>query len=116
MTSANRQVPGRPVGPVHVLDDQHHRTGFGQVLQQDENLLEQPRPRLARVIWSSGFAELRQQPGQLSGRASRQQLSHPGGAKSTHELAEHRGERSEGQAIGAELQAAAHQHPCTGTA
>ena len=110
-----QQVSGRPVGPVQVLDDQHHRAGFGQALQQDEHLLEQPRPRPARGIRSSGLTELRQQPCQLSGRAARQQLSHPGGAEIAYELAKHRGEGGERQAVGAKLQAAAYQHPhaCT---
>ena len=110
-----QQVPARPVGPVHVLDDQHHRTGVGQVLQQHEHLLEQPRPRFARVIRPGGLTELRQQPGQLPGRAAGQQPGHPGGAEVAHELAKHRGERGERQAVRAKLQAAADQHPHTRT-
>ena len=108
-----QQVRGRTVRPVQVLDEQDHRAGFGQALQQDEHLLEQPRPRLAGVICPGRLAELRQQPGQLPGRAARQQLSDRGGAEVTHEPAEHRGKRGERQAVRAKLQAAAGQHPRT---
>ena len=76
-----QQVPGGPVGPVRVLDDQDHRAGFGQLLQQDEHLLEQPRPRLARVP-ARRLAELRQQPGQLPGAAAGQQLGDPSAPRS----------------------------------
>ncbi len=86
---------------------------LGQVLQQDEHLLEQPGPRFARVVRPGGLAEFWQQPGQLSGGTAGQQLGHPGGAEVTHELAQHGGERSERQAIRAELEAAAQQHPRT---
>ena len=48
--------------------------------------------------------------------AAGQQPGHPGGAKVTHEPAEHGGERRERQAVRAELQAAAQQHPRTRTA
>jgi hypothetical protein len=44
-----QQVPGGPVGPLHVLDDQDHGIAFGQALQDQEHLLEQPGPRLARL-------------------------------------------------------------------
>ena len=88
-----------------------HRAGFDQALQQQEHLLEQPRPRFASIGRYSGLAEFRQQPGQFPSRAAGQQLRHAGGAKVTHELAKHGGERGERQAVGTELQAAAHQHP-----
>jgi hypothetical protein len=101
---------------VHVLDDQHHRAGLGQALQQDEQLLEQPGPRFARVLRPGGLTELRQQPGQLPGRAARQQLGHPSSAQIPDEFAEHRGERDERQAISAKLQATTHQHPHARTA
>jgi hypothetical protein len=96
---------------VHVLDDQYHGTGLSQTLQQDERLLEQPRPRFAGIVRAGGLAELRQQPGQLPGRAARQQLGHPGHAQIPDEIPEHRGERGECQAVGAKLQATPHQHP-----
>jgi hypothetical protein len=114
VTNQERQkVRGRTIRPVQVLDEQDHRAGFGQALQQDEHLLEQPRPCLARIIRPGRLAELRQQPGQLPGRAARQQLSDRGGAQVTHEPAEHRGKRGERQAVRAQLQTAAGQHPCT---
>ena len=43
--------------------------------------------------------------------AAGQQAGHPGRAEIAHELAEHGGEGGERQAVRAELQAAADQHP-----
>ena len=54
-----------------------------------------------------------EQPGQLPSRFARQQRSHPCCAELTHERAEHGGERRERQAVRAELEAAAQQHPST---
>ena len=91
-------------------------TGFGQVLQHQEHLLEQPGPRLARLVRPGGVTELRQQPGQLPAAAAGQQRGHAGRAEIAHELAEHGGEGGERQAVRAELQAAADQHPRPRTA
>ena len=106
-----QQVPGGLVGPVHVLDDQDHRAGFGQVLQHLEHLLEQPGARLAGFVGTGRGAELGEQPGQFPAAAAGQQGGHPGRPEVAHELAEHGGEGSERQALGAEFQAAAGQHP-----
>ena len=84
---------------------------FALGLAAQEHLLEQPRPRFARAVGSSGLTELRQQPRQLSAGSAGQQLGHSGDAKVTHEPAKHSGERSKRQALRAELQAAADQHP-----
>ena len=54
-----QQVPGGLVGPVHVLDDQHDGTGFGQALQDQEHLLEQPGPRLAPHVRPGRSTEFR---------------------------------------------------------
>ena len=59
------QVPAGPVGPVRILDGQDHRGALGEVLQQQEHLLEQPRASLALVAAGGRFTELGQQPGQL---------------------------------------------------
>ena len=83
------------------------------MLKQEEDLLEQPRLRLTCAVRSGGLTELRQQPGQLPGRAARQHPGDPGGTEITHELAKHRGKRGEREAVGAELEAAARQHAHT---
>jgi hypothetical protein len=106
-----QQIPGRAVGPVRVLDDHDHRAGLGQLLQQDENLLEQPGPGLAGVTGPSRLAELREQPGQFPGCAAGQQRGDAVRADITGQVAEHRGEGGEWQAVHAELQAASGQHP-----
>ena len=61
----------------------------------------------------SGRAELRQQPGEVTGDAG-QQPGHAVGAQVADQLAQHRGERRERQAVGAEFHAAAGQHPGPG--
>ena len=111
-----QQITGRPVRPVRVLDDQDDRAALGQLLEQDEHLLEQARSRLARVVRTGRLAELGQQPGQLPGRAARQQLGNAVGAQVADQLAQHRGEGGERQAVCAEFQAATGQHPGAGAA
>ena len=106
-----QQVPGGLVSPVHVLDDQHHRAGFRQVLQHLEHLLEQPGPRFSRLVRPGGSTELRQQPGQFPAAAARQQRGHACRSEITHQLAQHGGEGGERQALRAEFQAAADQYP-----
>ena len=106
-----QQVPGGPVGPVRVLDDQQHRADLGQLFQQDEDLLEQPGPGLPGVLGRGRLTELGQQPGQLPGRAAGQQVGDTGRAQVPDQLAEHGGERGERQAVRAQLQAAAGQYP-----
>ncbi len=111
-----QHVSGRPVGPVRVLDDQDERAALGQPFEKDEHLLEQPRPRRARVDRRGGLAELGQQPGQLPGRTAGQQLRDAIGAEVADKLPQHRRERGERQAIRAEFQAAAGQYLRTGAA
>ena len=94
-----------------VLDHQDHGTAFGQALQDQEHLLEQPGPCLARLVRPGRGAEFRQQPGQLRAAAAGQQAGHAGRAEIAHELAEHGGERGERQAVRAELEAAAESAP-----
>ena len=98
---------------MRVLDDHDHRAGVGQLLEQDEYLLEQPGPGLTRVTGPGWLTELREQPGQLPGRAAGQQRGDAVHAEITSQIAEHRGEGGEGQAVHAELQAASGQHPRT---
>jgi hypothetical protein len=100
-----QQVPARPVGPVRVLDHQHHGGVPGQVLQGAEHRLEQPGPRLARVAARVGLAELGQQPGQLPRGPAGQHGRHRIRAHLVHEVAQHRGERGERQPVRAQLEA-----------
>ncbi len=100
-----------PVSPVRVLDGQDHGPGLSQLFEQDEHLLEQPRPGLARVSRPGGLTELREEPGELPGPATGQQRGDAVRAEITDQLAEHRGERGERQAVHAEFHAPPGQHP-----
>jgi hypothetical protein len=106
-----QQVPARPVGPVRVLDHQHHRRVPGQVIERAEYLLEQPRPGLGRITAGVRLAELGQQPGQPPRGPAGQHRGHRVRAHLVHQVAQHRGERGERQPVGAQSQAAAGQHP-----
>ena len=106
-----QQVPAGPVGPVRVLDHQHHRRVPGQVLERPEYLLEQPGPGLGRVTAGVWLTELGQQPGQPPRGPAGQHRGHRVCAHLVHQVAQHRGERCERKPVGAKLQAAAGQHP-----
>ena len=106
-----QQVPAGPVGPVRVLDHQHHRRVPGQVLERPEYLLEQPGPGLGRVTAGVWLTELRQQPGQPPRGPAGQHRGHRVCAHLVHQVTQHRGERCERKPVGAKLQAAAGQHP-----
>ncbi len=109
-----QQVAGRTVSPVRVLDDQHDRPLVGQVLQQRENLLEQPGPGHAGAGIFLHHAELRQQPGHLAGGLAGQQAGHAVGTHVPHEFAQHRAEGRERQPFGTYVEAGAGQHPGPG--
>ncbi len=104
-----QQVAGGAVGPVGVFDDQHHGTVFREPLQQPEHLLEQPGPGLGPLL--ARLAELGQQPGQPARVAAGHQRGDAVAAELAHEPAQHGGERRERQALRAQLQAAADEHP-----
>ena len=91
------QVAGRAVGPVSVLDDDHHGPGLGQALEQRQHLLEQPRPGDSRVRLHVCLAELRQQPGELAGGVAGQQPRDTVGSQVADKLPEHGGERHKGR-------------------
>ena len=105
------QVACRAVRPMSILDDQDHGPGLRQALKQRQHLLEQPRPGDSRVRLHVCLSELRQQPGELARGIGGQQRRHAFGAQIADKLPEHRGERREQQAVGAQVQAATRQHP-----
>ncbi|GAA2789878.1 hypothetical protein GCM10020219_071560 [Nonomuraea dietziae] len=104
------QVAAGPVGPVDVLHDQHHGPRLCQPFEQGEELLEEPGPAGVGVAVRARLAELGQQSGQVALGALGQQRADPGRADLSDELAERGGERSVGEAVAGELDAAAEQH------
>ena len=96
---------------MRILDDQHHRPGLGQVLEQGEHLPEHSRPGLARISLDAGLAQLGQQPGQVPRAPARQQGREAVGAQLAGKLPQHPGERRERQALRAQIQAIPGQHP-----
>ena len=102
------QVPGGPVGPVQVLQDQQHRAVGGQLGQQAEHRTEQlllgqpgdlPVGRAGRAV--------RQQPAEH--RPGGQRLGHRPGRRAGAAFAQRVGQRQVRDAV-AELGAPAGQH------
>jgi hypothetical protein len=112
-----QQVPGRAVGPVHVLD--HHDQGVpvGQGAEQAEQELEQPalvgRLRRRHRAGMTQVAQGRQEPGQLRpGRPG--ERPHPLHPDLADQVAQGLDGRCEGQLAVGEGDAAADQHPRAG--
>ena len=117
-----QQIPGRAVGPVQILDEQHDRPALAELLKQRQHLLEQPA---ASFTWVGGCAsgrrlallrlgssEVRQQPRHLTCPPA-EQLDDARRACLPRQLPQHGSKRRERQAVNAKLQAATGQHPPT---
>ncbi len=99
------EVAGRGVGPVEVFEGDDDRAVGGDALQEAGGEFEEACHALLVVPSRAGFAQLREQPGQflfLSGSGGGQL-----GGQSAPEGTQGGGEGREGQAVGADLDAAA---------
>jgi len=109
------QVQGGLVGPVQVLDDEHHRPGLAQPLEQAEHQLEQLSGLqfLRRRGRGSARRELRKQPAQsLPGRP--EQFLQPSGRSPARERAQRPDERRQRQALRAQFDALTRQNAESG--
>jgi hypothetical protein len=97
-----QQIPRRAVGPVDVLDDEHHRLALAQALEQDEETIEQARlgplgRRLGAGLGAAGD-ELGDEPTELPRRRV-DQAGEDGGVRDPEEAAKRLGDRGERQSL-----------------